>query len=410
MSPPPAGRSDVTPPPESFEKIDWDRVAGREGNRSWRLWVFALGFVIIAAGFYFDYVLGESLPLIDGMEPLDWLFAVSCLAIGVFVVAPLAMHPDETARYWRRLRQHPTGVPSLLVILGFFAVGLVAPAVVSEPTGIAFDRSYQPPVWTSIDTVYLFTEDACVGRIADGRCHGTLRHPLGTTHDGKDLLPIVLLGARTSLLVAVVSATLIVPTGVGIGIISAYAGGRTDRFLMQVAEVSQTVPAIIIYMLFWGWNAEYRLLVLIGVFGVTSWGGLARIVRNEALQLRERPYVKAARGAGAGKLTIMRRHLLPNISRSVLTNVTLQIPLLVVTEAALSYIILPSPFDGEPVTLGDPTVISWGQTINLGTTEAGLVPGWWIAVIPSALLVLTMLAFALFGRTLGDVLDPQPNT
>lgn len=408
MSPPPPEGSGTAAPPDRFEDVDWTRVTGTETGTSWALRGFLVGLALIAAGFLYDLRGGESLSIVTGMDPLDWLFAASLLAIAAFVVAPLAANPEETARYWTRLRRHPTGVPSLVVVVAFFLIGLLGPLFVSEPTYIAFDRSYQPPVGMTIDTTYLLTPESCVGEIADGECHGTLQYPFGTTHTGKDLLPLLVLGARTSLQVAVVSSTLIVPTGLAVGLLAAYAGGRTDRLLMQVAEVTQTVPAVIIYLLFWGWNAEYRLLALIAVFGATCWGGLARLVRNEAIQLRDRAYVKAARDAGADRISIMRRHLLPNISRSVLTNVTLQIPLLVVTEAALSYIIVPSPFDDDPVTLGDPTVVSWGQTIHLGTTEAGLVPGWWIATIPGLLLVVTMLAFNLFGRTLGDVLDPRP--
>ncbi len=176
---------------------------------------------------------------------------------------------------------------------------------------------------------------------------------------------------------------------------------------MRAAGVSQTVPAIIVYLLFSWWNAEYRLLVLILVFGATNWGGLARLVRNEALQSRDCPFVKAARATGASNLDVMRQHLLPNIAQPVLTNVTLQIPLLVMTEAALSFIVLRSPFDGEMVTLGDPTVVSWGQTISLGTAKGGMAPEWWVAAIPGALLVGTMLTFALLGRTLGEAVTPQ---
>lgn len=409
MAPPSTDQSDVTAQPKRFEDIEWNRITQDEREFPWKLRGFLLGLTLLVSGFLYEQVAGGTLPLVTSMEPLDWLFSVSLLAIGTFVLVPLAANPRETAHYWQRLRRHPTGILSLAVVVVVFLVGLFAPVLVSEPTTITFERSYQPPVGMTIDTVHLFTDDACVGRISNGKCYGTFKYPLGTTHTGKDLLPFVLLGTRTALLVAVVSATLIVPTGVGAGLLAAYAGGRADRLLMQTAEVSQTVPAIIIYMLFWGWNAEYRLFVLIVVFGLTSWGGLARLVRNETLQLRERPYVQAAREAGADRVTIMRRHLLPNISRSVLTNVTLQIPLLVVTEAALSFVIVESPFDSDPVTLGDPTVVSWGQTIYLGTNQAGIDPGWWVAVIPGLMLMVTMLAFALFGRTLGDILDPEPN-
>ncbi|MEF8852812.1 MAG: ABC transporter permease [Haloarculaceae archaeon] len=408
MSPPPSDGSGTATPSRRFEDVDWDGVAESPTAPAWNLRGFLLGLAALVAGFWYEHVEGNAVPFASNLEPLDWLFAASLLAIGAFVLVPLATNPRETARYWRRLRERPAGLLSLGFVLALFVVGLLSPLFVSEPTGIAFQRAYQPPFGLGIDAVHLFTSDACVGRIADATCYGTLTHPLGTTETGKDLLPFVLLGARTSLAVAVVSATLIVPTGLAVGLLAAHAGGRTDGILMQVAEVSQTVPAVIVYMLFWGWNAEYRLLVLVAVFGMTSWGGLARLVRNEALQLRERPYVQAARDAGASRYDVMRHHLLPNISRSVLTNVTLQVPLIVVTEAALSFIIVASPFDGEPVTLGDPTVVSWGQVINMGTGEAGLLPGWWITVIPGSLLVATMLAFTLLGRTLGDVLDPRP--
>ncbi|WP_435175771.1 ABC transporter permease [Halorussus sp. AFM4] len=387
--------------PDRFEAVDWERVTAAESEHLGRnVRAFLAGLGLLAAGFLYDAG-GNSLPLVAALEPLDWLLAVSLVAVGSFVAVPLARNPGMTRRYWKRLRSHPLGVASLAYILLFAAVGLVGPLFVTEPTRWVLSRSYQPPVGLSVDTRWLL--GSCVGPVVDGRCQGTWRFPLGTTHLGKDMLPFVVLGARTSLQVALVSATIIVPTGVGVGLVAAYAGGRTDAVLMRVAEVLQTVPAIFVYLLFWQWNREYRLLAMIAVFGMASWGGLARLVRNEVLQRRESLFVKAAWTAGADGRQVMRWHLLPNISGPVLTNVTLQIPLLIVTEAALSFII----FRPHERTLGDPTVVSWGQTIFYGVRVADVHPGWWITAIPGVLLVLTVLSFNLFGRALSDVLDPR---
>lgn len=387
--------------PDRFEAVDWERVTAAEtATLGWSLRSFLAGLCLLAAAAAYDAG-GDSLPFVANLEPLDWLLAASLLAIGSFVALPLARDPELARRYWGRLRTRPLGLAGLAYILVFFVVGLVGPLFVTEPTEWTLSRSYQPPVGLSVDTQWLL--GSCVGPVVDGRCHGTWRFPLGTTHLGKDLVPFVVLGARTSLQVALVSATVIVPTGVGVGLVAAYAGGRTDAVLMRAAEVLQTVPAIFIYLLFWQWNREYRLLAMIAVFGMASWGGLARLVRNQVLQRREALYVRAARAAGADGRQIMRWHLLPNISGPVLTNVTLQIPLLIVTEAALSFII----FRPHERTLGDPTVVSWGQTIFYGVRVADIHPGWWITAIPGALLILTVLSFNLFGRALGDVLDPR---
>lgn len=392
--------------PVQFERIDWNEWSGELGVRGWRLRVFLAGILAFAGGFYYEHFQGRSVPFLSNLEPMDWLLAASLLSLAVFVVVPLVQHPAVTKQYWQRLREHRFGLGSLVFVALFFAVGLLGPLFVSEPTEWVLTRSYQPPVYTTVDTQWLV--GSCVGEVTNGRCHGTWQYPLGTTRLGKDMIPFLVLGARTSLKIATVSAALIIPTGLSIGLLAAHAGGTTDRLLMRFAELLQTVPAVVVYLLFSRWNNEYRLVVLVVIFGLTCWGGLARLVRNEALQLQDRQYVKAAETSGADGQQVMRWHLLPNISRSVLTNVTLQVPLLILTEAALSFIILKAPQAGR-VTLGDPTIVSWGQTIHLGIRSAGIYPAWWIATFPSVLLVLTVLSFNLLGRTLGDVLDPKSN-
>jgi peptide/nickel transport system permease protein len=273
---------------------------------------------------------------------------------------------------------------------------------VSEPTEIAFTRAWLPPVGATVDTQFL--TGPCPGQVVDGRCRGTLRYPLGTTRAGRSVLPFVVLGARTVVEIAAVSALVLVPLGVGVGLVSGVVGGRTDAVLMRVADVLATLPAVLVYLLFWQWNAEYRLLALILAFGLVNWGSLARSVRNQTLELEERPFVRAARLSGASRLTVARRHFLPNVSRQVFSTLALQIPLLVATEAALSFVVLPSEF-GEG-TLGDPTVVSWGQLIYVGVRSDGLVPAWWVTVVPTAALVLATLSLAAFFRSSSDIFAP----
>lgn len=394
-----------TPGDEEFESIDWDAIDDHASHLPRApLLAFLVGATAVVAALLYDS-LGPGLPVVRNLSVLDWLLALSVVAATAFGVVPLARRPARTREYWRRLRARPLGLVSVCYVALFVVVGLLGPVFVEEPARFAVSRGYQPPLGTSVATRWLPAE--CLGPVRGGRCHGTLQYPLGTTRLGGDMLAYLLLGARTALLVAAVSAALIAPTGVAVGLLAASVGGTTDRVLMRIAEVLQTVPAIILYILLWDFTIDHRLLLLILVFGATGWGGLARDVRNETRRLRERLYVSAAESAGAERPQILRWHLLPNVSRTVLTNVSLQVPLLILTEAAISFIVLPAELAPGPVTLGDPTINSWGQAAYIGIRDAGLFPGWWITAVPSLALLVTTVMFLLFGRTVGDVLDPR---
>ncbi|MFC4549115.1 MULTISPECIES: ABC transporter permease [Halorussus] len=384
------------PPPdtsaESFANVDWDAVDGAAHRVRWNVRLFVVGFGLLAAGYCYERLGFGRIPL--GVDPswLDWLTAASLLAVVAFLAVPLVRNRRTTRRYWSRLRTSRVGVASLLYVLAFLTVGLVGPLVVSQPK-LHLLHSYQPPVGVSVDAESV---TSCLGRVTDGRCHGTWRYPLGTTYTGKDVVPFVVFGTRTALQVALVSATLLVPTGVAVGLVAAYAGDRTDAVLMRLAEVLQTVPTILVYFVMRPWVSDHRLLLMVGVFGLANWGGLARLVRNEALELRESLYVRAAEGVGAGRYAVVRRHLLPNVSGAVLTNATLQIPMLILTEASLSFL-----------ELGDSSVHSWGQTVAFGIRDLGVYPAWWVTVFPAVLLIATVLAFNVLGDALETTLDPK---
>lgn len=370
-------------------------------RRNWPAAGATVCIVTLLAGFYHEHVRGRPVPFLEGMDPIDWLLGIS-LVVGAALVASLARRPARSRVYARRLRERPVALASLAATGSLFVVGLVGPVFVSEPTEIVFSRAWVPPVGATVDTQFLTGQ--CPGPVTDGRCRGTLEYPLGTTRDGRSLFPLVVLGARTAIEIAAVTTLVLVPVGVVVGLVSGTVGGRIDAVLMRVAEVFATVPAVVVYLLFWTWSAEYRLLALVLAFGLVNWGALARAVRNETLELRERSFVRAARLAGATRWGLVRRHFLPNVSRQVLSTLALQVPLLVATEAALSFVVL--PVEGGEGTLGDPTVVSWGQLIYVGVRVDGLVPAWWITFFPTAALVLATLSLALTLRSLTDVFAP----
>jgi len=396
--------SDGPPLFERVEEADLGSERTLRGllRRHWPAAVLAVGVLLAGIGFTVEHVRGDALPVVGDLEPMDWLLAVSLFAIATVLTATVRTL-SAARRYSRALRRHPAALAAGVVTTAFLVVGLVAPLFESEPTAIRFTRGYQPPVGTSVSTEVILAE--CVGTVSDGRCHGTWKYPLGTTRAGRDVLAHVLLGTRTAVELAVVSAVLLVGIGVSLGLVSASIGGRVDATMMRLAEILGTVPAVIVYMLFWNWNVEYRLLMLVAVFGLVNWGGIARTVRNEALALQDRPFVKAARVSGASRWHLVRHHLLPNVTRPVVATLAVQVPAIVLTEAALSFVVVPTE-TGE-ATLGDSTVVSWGQLIHLGANVEGLTTYWWITTAPLVALVAFALSIAVLCRGLNDVRNSE---
>ena len=386
-----------------------DAVEESALTRAWRPRFRTLVFLgaLAALGALYAYdlvVLAANDPLVDvwpwPFEPwdptrLDWLFAVSLVVFGYLAVAPLLARPERARARWERLREDTLATVAGGYVAAFFLVGLLGP-LLSQPT-LDVAASYQPPAFTSVDSSVTAN---CLGPVVEGACHGTLRYPFGTTFGGKGILAYTVAGTRVALEVALVAAVFIVPLATVVGTVSAYAGGRVDDVLMRVVDVVQTVPPLFAYIVVrFVLGGGGDLVLLVAVFGLLSWGNVARVVRSEALAQREQLFVTAAESAGGGPLYVVRTHLVPNVSSTVLTATTLQVPTLVLTEAALSYL-----------ELGAPHTTSWGTIIAEGTrgTQFGqFVDTWWISVFPVAALTLTVVALSVFGDALRDVLDPR---
>ena len=233
---------------------------------------------------------------------------------------------------------------------------------------------------------------------------GSARYLLGTDDQGRDILSALMYGSRISLLVGLASVLLSVLIGVGLGLLSGFAGGRLDAFIMRVCDVMLSFPSILVALLIDGVgramfpNAHDTLAFSVLVFAIalTGWVQYARTVRGSTLVERNKEYVQAARVIGVAPVRVMFRHVLPNVLGPVLVLATIQIAGAIITEATLSFLGVGVP----------PTSPSLGTLIRVG--QDFLFSGeWWITIFPGAMLVLIALSVNLLGDWLRDALNPR---
>jgi peptide/nickel transport system permease protein len=228
---------------------------------------------------------------------------------------------------------------------------------------------------------------------------------LGTDEQGRDMLSAIMYGSRISLVVGGAAVLLSVALGVALGLVSGYLGGRLDALIMRVADVQLSFPAILIALLVNGvlrvvlphnTTESLAFVVLILAIAASGWVPYARTVRGSTLIEKNREYVQAARIIGVGPLTIMFRHVLPNVLGPVLILATVQVATAIITEATLSFLGVGVP----------PTSPSLGTLINNGNKY--LYSGeWWITVFPGVALVLLVLSVNLLGDWLRDAVNPK---
>ena len=234
---------------------------------------------------------------------------------------------------------------------------------------------------------------------------GNASYLLGTDDQGRDVLSAIMFGARVSLLVGLASVALAVVLGVSLGLLAGYAGGKIDAFIMRVADIQHSFPAILIALLIDGVaraalprdaHSDVALGVLILAIGASNWVQYARTVRGSTMVEKSKEYVQAARVIGVTPWGIMRRHLLPNVLGPVLVLATINIATAIITEATLSFLGVGVP----------PTQPSLGTLIRVGNDF--LFSGeWWITIFPGAALVIMVLSINLLGDWLRDALNPK---
>ncbi|MEW2129436.1 ABC transporter permease [Streptomyces sp. NPDC005435] len=275
-------------------------------------------------------------------------------------------------RFWRQYRTHRAGVIGLAALVLFALIALTAPLTVGPDVARVTDAPGNPL-------------EAPSGHF-----------PLGTDRFGRDLLGLVVWGARVSLLVGLLAAVLSVAIGTVVGIVAGHFRGAWSTVLMRITDWFLVMPTLVLAIALATVMSRSLSTVILAI-GVTTWPVTARLVRAQTLAVESRPYIERARALGGGHWHVMTRHVLPNVMPLVLAQTTLMVSSSILAEATLAFL-----------GLGDPSVVSWGGLLQ-DAREAGAVSAgdWWYLVPPGVAIALVALAFTLCGRAVESVLNPR---
>jgi peptide/nickel transport system permease protein len=264
----------------------------------------------------------------------------------------------------------PVIIISVITLVAIFA-DVIAPY--NPEIGVLGDR-FRPPAW---------------------QAGGSQAHLLGTDHVGRDVLSRLIFGARVSMVVGFTAVIVAGIIGTGLGILSGYLGGWVDQVIMRITDTWLALPALT-FAIFLAAVVGPSMWNIVIILAAVYWTRYARVIRGEVLSLRERDFVRLAIVAGCSKKTIMRRHILPNVVNSAVVLGTLMLGVVIVTEAALSFLGVGVP----------PPKPAWG--LMLADGKKGLMAGyWWLTVLPGLCIMFMVLSANLIGDWLRVKLDPQ---
>jgi peptide/nickel transport system permease protein len=275
---------------------------------------------------------------------------------------------------WRRFSANRLAVVALAILVLLILISLAAPLIATyvtkaSPTDQRLLYNFEPP---------------------------SAEHLLGTDEYGRDVLTRIIYGGRVSLGVAALGVLVALAIGTTVGLLAAYYGGWVDTTLMRFVDLMLSIPGIFLLILI-GSLIRVGPAQLAVIIAALSWFGLARLVRAEALSVKQREYIEAARATGTSDLAILWRHILPNVLHIIIVWATVAVPEFILIEAVLSFL-------GLGV---QPPTPSWGNMLTNATQyfykSIGLV------FIPGFFITITVLSLSLVGDALRDALDPRLN-
>lgn len=272
----------------------------------------------------------------------------------------------------RRFFTHPSAVWGLRVLVFFTLVAVVAPLVApydpaAQPGIVTLQNA--PPSWA---------------------------HPLGTDAFSSDVWSRLIYGGRVSLGVGLVATLVAMTVGVTIGAVAGYARGWIDALLMRFVDIGLAIPRIFMLLLAIAYWNRIPLTLLVLLLGLTGWFTTSRLVRAEALSLRGRPFVDAARALGASPARVLVRHLLPAAMAPVIVSAVLSVGNVMLLEAGLSFL----GFGVQPPTP------SWGTMVADGQAQLALAP--WTSFFPGLTIAIVVMSWNAVGDALRDAFDPRP--
>jgi peptide/nickel transport system permease protein len=287
---------------------------------------------------------------------------------------PRSRTAGRTRAALKAVREAP--VAAVVILGGLILVALLADVIAPhDPTvPVKGANVFDPPFWM------------------DG---GRVTTPLGTDFQGRDILSRLIHGARVSLIVGLMGTLVAGSIGTAMGIVSGYVGGWVDQIIIRVTDAWLALPAIV-FAIFLAAMVGPSMWNIVVILGAVYWTRYARVIRGEVLTLRERDFVKLAEIAGASKLRVIKRHILPNVMNTATVLASLTVGVVIIAEASLSFLGVGVP----------PPQPAWG--LMLSEARPTLMAGqWWLTVFPGLCILFIVLATQLFGDWLRVKLDPQ---
>ena len=270
--------------------------------------------------------------------------------------------------FWKRFRKNKLALLWAFIVLFLFVVAVFAPWIAPyDPGQIQIKRVLEEP---------------------------SVKHPFGTDPLGRDVFSRMIWGSRISLMVGFVAVGIATAIGIFLGALAGYYGRWADNLIMRFVDIMLCFPTFFLILAVIAF-LEPSIWNIMIVIGVTSWMGVARLVRAEFLSQKERDYAVAERALGAKDFRIIFRHILPNAMAPVLVSATLGVAGAILTESALSFL-------GIGV---QPPTPSWGNILTAGKDNIDIA--WWLSFYPGTAILITVLGYNLLGEGIRDSIDPR---